>query len=329
MEKLKVGIIGCGGIGNWHFSHLIEFDDVELVAFCDIEIAKAKSMAERAGTGRTYENYGEMLDHEKLDAVYICVPPYAHGDIEFSVIDHGLPFLVEKPMAMDYALAEKIGEKVAEHNLITAVGFQDRYLDLTEKIQEYLEGKQVGLVNGAWVGGIPGVWWWRKKETSGGQIVEQNVHIFDMCRYLFGEPESVYCAAGKGIVDPEAYGVPGYNVEDYSAACIKFKSGPVCNLFTGCYNVQGGGMKCGLTIYCKDATIDYTLRSGVKYRDAEKMEESVRQVDQGVIEDRTFIDAVKSGDGSNIRSPYSDALKTLKLVLACNESIETGKAITL
>ncbi len=331
MEKLKVGIIGCGGIGSWHFSHLIEFADVEMVGFCDIIIERAENFKNKAGTGKAYEIYTDMLDDAKPDAVYVCVPPHCHGAIEMAVIERGIPFLVEKPMALDMPTAEKICAAAKEKNLITAVGFQDRYLDLTDKIKEYLIGKQVGLVTGAWVGGIPGVWWWRKRETSGGQIVEQNIHIFDMTRYLFGEPVSVFCAAGKGIVDPESeeYNVPGYDVEDYSSAVITFESGVVATIFTACYTKQGGGMRSGMNIYCKDATIEYTLRSGVKYRDAETSEETVRQEDQGVTEDRTFIDAVKSGDRSKIRSPYSDALKSLRLCLACNDSIDTGKVIQL
>ena len=333
MDKVKVGIIGCGGIGNFHFSHLVEFDDVEMIGFCDLEIEKAEGFKarNRGGIGKTYVNFIDMLDDAKPDVVYVCVPPHAHGEIEYAIIERGLPFLVEKPMALDIKLAEDICAKAAEKNLITAVGFQDRYLDLTERMKDYIKDKEVGLVTGAWVGGIPKVHWWRTMETSGGQIVEQNIHIYDMARYLFGEPESVYCAAGKGIVKPEApeYDVPGYNVDDYSSAVIKFKCGVVATIFTACYTVKGGGMQSGMNIYCKDATIEYKLRSGVRYRDAETVEEFARQADQGVTEDRTFIDAIKSGDGSAIRSPYADALKSLKLCLAANESIATGKEIKL
>lgn len=329
MNQPKIAIIGCGGIGSWHLSHLVTFDDIQLAGFCDLIPERAEKFAETAGGGRTYTEYEKMLDEVQPDAVYICVQPNAHGDIERAVIERGIPFLVEKPMALDYALAESICRAAEEKHLITAVGFQDRYLDLTDEIRAFIRDRQVGLVTGAWVGGIPGVWWWRKKETSGGQIVEQNIHLFDMTRYLFGEPESVYCSARSGIVDPEAYGVPGYDVDDYSSAVITFQNGVVATLFTGCYTVKGGGMRNGLNIYCKDATVEYTLRSGVRFRDAENVREIVRQADQGVTEDRTFIDAVKSGDGSAIRSPYADALKSLRLTLACNESIATGLPVRL
>lgn len=335
MDKVRVAFIGCGGIGSFHLSHLINFEDVEFVGFCDLRIERAQNFLNQtkergmSSCEKVYGSYLEMLDECKPDVVYICIEPCAHGNVERAVTERNIPFLVEKPLALNMPLAEEILNEVEKRNLITAVGFQDRYLDLTEKIKGYLVGKKVGLATGAWVGGIPGVWWWRKRSTSGGQIVEQNIHIYDMARYLFGEPATIYCAAGKGIVNPEEYGVPGYDVEDYSSAVITFESGVVCTIFTACYTVAGGGMRSGMNIYCKDATIEYTLRSGVKYRDAETSEEIVRQADQGVTEDRTFIDAIKSGDPSAIRSPYRDAIKSLRLCLAANESIDTGKVITL
>jgi len=331
-DKARIGIIGNGGIGSWHFSHLVEFDDVELVAFCDIIPERAENFKKNSGgTAQTFTCYKEMLNTVELDAVYVCVPPNCHGDIEMAIIEKGLPFLVEKPLALDMETAEKICSAAAAKNLITQVGFQDRYLDLTEKIQEYIAGKQIGLVSAAWVGGIPGVHWWRKMAESGGQIVEQNIHLYDMARYLFGDVDSVYCAAGKGIVDPDApeYNVPGYDVDDYSSAVVKFKNGVIANIFTACYTLNGGGMRSGMNIYCKDATIEYALRSGVKYRDANGTEETARQEDQGITEDRTFIDSVKSGDGSANRSPYCDAIKSLKLCLAANESAVTGKEYKL
>ncbi len=330
MDKVKIAFIGCGGIAGWHLSHLLEQDDVEYVGFCDIIPERAESFVQRTGgTAKAYTDFRVMLEEITPDAVYICVPPHVHGEIEFALIDRNIPFLVEKPMALDYELAEKICNAAEEKGIITAVGFQDRYLGIIEKAKEYLKDKQIGLVTGSWVGGIPGVWWWRKMETSGGQIVEQNIHLFDMARYLFGEPARIYASAGKGIVDPEAAGVPGYDVDDYSSAVITFKNGVIVTLLTGCYIVEGGGMHNGLNIYCPDATIEYGLRSFVRIRDKNGEQFYKNEFDSGITEDKVFINAIKTGDPSAIRSPYRDALKTLRLVLAANESIATGKPVDL
>ena len=324
MDKVKIAMVGCGGICNFHLSHLVMFDDVEFVGFMDICHERAVEKAEKAGEGKVYDDYITMLDDSKPDALYICVPPDQHGLIELEAIKRGIPFLVEKPMALDMELAYSIRDKAEQAGIVTAVGFQDRYLDVITKTKELLEGRTVGLVDGAWLGGIPGVYWWPKYETSGGQIVEQNIHLFDMLRYLFGEPEKVYCAGARGIVKRE-----DYDLHDYSSAVITFKNNVIGTLFTGCYLDRNVPNKNGLHIRCVDADIRYILRQSVKIDTGNKTEIFRKENDQGVTEDRTFLDAVKTNNPSLVKSPYADACKSLALTLACNESINTGKEIII
>jgi myo-inositol 2-dehydrogenase/D-chiro-inositol 1-dehydrogenase len=324
MDKLKVAMVGCGGICNFHLNHLLTFDDVEFVGFMDIRPERAHEKAQKAGAGKVYDDYVAMLDDAKPDVLYICVPPDQHGTIEFEAIKRKIPFLVEKPMALSMELANSIRDAVEQTGLVTAVGFQDRYLDIIDKTKEFLETQTVGLVDGAWLGGIPGVYWWPKYATSGGQIVEQNIHLFDMLRYLFGEPSKVYCAAARGIVKRE-----GYDLHDYSSAVITFKNNIIANLQTGCFLGRNVPNKNGLHIRCVDSDIRYILRQSVEFDTGGKKVTYYRQVEQGLIEDRTFLDAVKANNPSLVRSPYADACKSLALTLACNESIATGKEIIL
>ena len=336
-EKVKAVVVGCGGISGWHFSRTKDFEDIDFVGFYDIVKGRAENMAKQKPGSKAYDCYVEMYDdlYEKAEkagekkVVYVCVPPDQHGDIEIQAIKRGIHMLVQKPIATDVATADKICDLATQYNIIISVGFQDRYLDLVDPIKGFLDGREVGLINGAWVGGIPGPYWWRRRSTSGGQVVEQNIHLYDMIRYFIGEPVSLYTAAGKGIVKPFQLNLPGYDVEDYSATTVTFRNGSVANLFTGDYIVQGGGMKCGLTFYAKDATIDYILRNKVVFTDKNGTQEIPTKLDQGMALDRVFIDAVKSGDPSQIRSPYADAIKSLKFTLATNTSIDTGKAVYL
>jgi len=328
--KLKAAVVGCGGISNWHFKRVKDFKDVEYVGFYDIVKERAEKMAAEKGEGKAFDRYVSMLDEGKPDILYICVPPDQHGMIEYEAIARGIHLMVQKPISTDIAVAEKIGNLITQHNIITSVGFQDRYLDIVDEMKVFLEGREIGLINGAWVGGIPMVYWWVRRSTSGGQIVEQNIHLFDMLRYLVGEPVTVYTAAGKGIVKPHTLKIPGYDVEDYSATTVAFRNGSVANIFTGDYLVEGGKMKLGLTFYAKDATIDYELRKKVTITDKNGSKEVLNKVDQGIALDRIFVDAVKSGkkeDIDKIRSPYFDAIKTLKFTLATNTSIDTGNSV--
>ncbi|MGI6336247.1 MAG: Gfo/Idh/MocA family protein [Eubacteriales bacterium] len=322
--KLRIAIVGNGGISGFHASHLVQFDDVEFVGMMDIRREKAVARAESVGGAPVYDEYVDMLDKAKPDVLYICVPPDQHGTIEREAIARNIPFLVEKPMALNMTLAHEIRDLVAAKGLVTAVGFQDRYLDIITQTKKLLENRTVGLVDGAWLGGIPGAYWWSTYATSGGQIVEQNIHLFDMLRYLFGEPEKVYCSGMKGIVKRE-----GYDLHDYSSAVVTMKSGVIATLFTGCYLSRNVPNKNGLHIRCVDADIRYILRQSVTLDTGAMQQTWLKQVDQGVTEDRIFLDAVRAGDPTMVKSPYADACKSLALTLACNESMATGKEVFL
>lgn len=330
MAKTRIGLIGCGGIANFHVSHLILMDDVEIVAVADPVEEKRVKMAQKVGAKRMYKNHTELYDNESaetLDAIYICVEPTAHTDTELRAIEAGLPFLVEKPMTLDIALAEKIVKLVEEKKLITAVGFQDRYLDIYNQFKKEVENapKQGGIVYASWLGGIPMVWWWLKKSTCGGQLVEQNIHLLDGLRYVFGEPKNVYATCTRGIVS----GVPDYDTDDHSTAIIEFENNYTAVIASACYLDRGNRARSGVKVLLADKVVDYGLRHDLIVKEKNEIREYQAANDQGFDEDRTFIDAVQSGDGSRIRSPYPDAFKSLRLALAANESMETGKKIDL
>jgi len=328
MAKIRAAFVGTGGRSCTHIDRIKDFDDVEIVGFMDVIPERAiEKQARAGGVGKAYKDYIQMLDEAKPDVLYVCVPPGEHGFIEREAIARGIHLFVEKPMALSMEMAEEINEAAKAKNLVTCIGFQDRYLDLVEQARDWMEGRQVGLVDGAWVGGVPGVPWYPKYSTCGGQLLEQNIHIFDMLRFLFGEPACVYCSGGRGIVT----GIEGYDLHDYSSAVITMESGVVATLFSGCYLGEGSpGYLNGMNIHCSDRTIKYKLRDKVTLETkTENITYWKRAADWQTTMNRIFIDAVKTGDASAIRSPYEDAMKTLRLCLACTESMETGKAVSL
>ena len=330
MEKVRIGLIGCGGRSNAHRGPISKLDYVEVVAVADPIEERRLAAAEQFGCTRIYKDYTELYDNESaetLDAVIICIEPTAHKDCEYRAIEKGIPFLVEKPVNMDINEAEKIAKLVEEKNLITAVGFQDRYLDLMDMIKEELpKHKQGGLVYGAWVGGIPGVWWWQKKSTCGGQLYEQNIHLLDGLRYLYGEPLSVYATASRGMVKPGVDAKEEYDTDDHSTCVIRFENNVTATLVSGCYS-KNVRPRCGLYIALDDMIIDYRLRNNLIITTAEGVTDTPRQVDQTEILDKAFLHAVMTGDRFLIRSDYADSLKTHKLAMAANESMESGQVI--
>jgi myo-inositol 2-dehydrogenase/D-chiro-inositol 1-dehydrogenase len=330
MDKIRVGLIGCGERQNAHIDALLTMEDVAIVAVADPVEERRLAAMKKTGAQRAYENHTALYDKENektLDVLYISVEPTAHTDIETKAIDMGIPFLVEKPMTLDLEQAEDIARRVKEKNLLTAVGFQDRYLDLMDIIKDELpRHKPGGLVNGVWIGGIPGVWWWQKRSTCGGQLVEQNIHLADGLRYLYGEPLSVYAVSSRGIVKPGVDASPEYDTDDYSVCIYRFDNNVTATLESGCYS-QGVRPNCGLVIKLNDMVIDYRLRNNLIMTSEFKTVDIRRGNDQTLDMNRAFIHAVKTGDGSGIRSPYEDALKSLKMTFAANESMDTGMVI--
>ena len=330
MEKIRVGIIGCGARSKAHRKSFEALDYVEVVAVADPIEERRLEVAKQFGCTRIYKDHNELYDNESadtIDALLICVEPTAHNGTETRAIEAGIPFLVEKPLHLDIKEAEKIANMIEKKGLITAVGFQDRYLDLMEMIKAELpKHKQGGLVYGAWVGGIPKRWWWMKKSTCGGQLYEQNIHLVDGLRWLYGEPFSVYATASRGMIQAGVNADPEYDTDDHSTVVFRFNNNVTATLVSGCYSTAVRP-RCGLYITLSDIVFDYRLRNNLIISTDDETRDIPRKTDQTFLLDEAFLKAVMTGDRSLIRSDYADALKTHKICLAANESMESGQVI--
>ena len=343
----KLAMIGCGLIGDYHLDHFLLFKDIELVGFCDVLIDRAEAFVKKAGAGKAYSDFVKMYDESSPDMVFICVPPTCHGYIEFESIRRGIHFFVEKPLSLDAPLAKEIIRRVEENNIIAASGFQCRYDNINEEAKNYIQNNEILHVAGSRIGGIPEVPWWRVKAVSGGQLIEQTIHNMDMLRYLLDdEPDTVYSVSTRGHVQQSE--CPGYFTDDLSTTLVTFKSGLTATIVTGCYALGPACWENKFIFGGRDSRMDYRLITDCTVYGADSSEDKPEEEggvvsgdgmirssggvgktvktgdDPGVACDRTFIDAVISGDASKIRSPYEDAWKSVAFCLACNESMETG-----
>jgi len=320
---VRVGFIGCGGMNRGHMNTVKGLRGAEIVAVCDLQKDRAQAAAEEYGA-RSYTDHAQMIESEELNAVFIAVPPFAHEDQELLAVRKGLHLFVEKPVAVTLEKAKQIERAIAKAGVIATAGFQDRYQDIVARLKKDLQKNRPGLIMGYWVGGMPGVAWWRRKEQSGGQAVEQTIHTFDMARYLFGEVKLVHAAWSKSLMAD----VPRYNVEDASCVNLQFKSGLCGTIFSGCF-LKGYG-KVGLDIWTPEVLYEYSGRSALNIRKAGAEAETLHvgnPFGQEIVS--TFLSAVRTGDGSKLKSTYADAVKSLAVVLAANESMKTGEAVRL
>jgi predicted dehydrogenase len=321
---VRIGFIGTGGIAGAHRRALSQIPNAQMAAFCDTDEARAQAAAEEHG-GAPYTDYRRMLDEAKLDAVYICLPPFAHGEFEDAVIEAGLPFFIEKPIDVDLARAKATAAKIEAKGLITGVGYHWRHLDSVDWLKEQIGEAKIGMALGYWVGGTPGVWWWRKWATSGGQMVEQTTHIVDLARYFLGEVKSVYCAYNLYRMNEK---MEGLDVADAGTATLIFQNGAICQMTTSCALEKYGNVQLQLHF---DGACAEILGGPVVIRGG-RFDEVRREpaINATVREDTFFVDAVEgSGDPLLIRSPYADAVKSLAISLAMNESAQSGAVIEI
>lgn len=316
---VKVGFVGSGGIANWHLEHLSKIK-TKIVCLYDVNRERVETAAKK-WKAKSYTDYERMLEEEELDVLYICTPPFAHGDVEILAAEKGIHLFVEKPIGLSLKKIREIESVVIKNKIITSVGYQKRYEDTVDKIRSILKKNTPGLFMGYWIGGMPGVDWWRRKEKSGGQLMEQTTHIFDLARYLFGEVERVFAVEKKGLMED----VRNYNIEDASSVTLVFESGLIGTIYSACF--LSCGDKIGMNIYFKDRVIEYD--GGIKIVKPNQQTKIFSSLDTGLLEDQVFIEAVKTKDTSRIKSTYSDALKTLALTLAADESMRTGRVVDI
>ena len=346
MEKMRVALIGCGTIGRYHLNHFKMMDDVDVVGVCDIIPERADRFASEVNC-KPFSCFKKMYDTVSPDCVFIGIPPYCHGEVEFETIARGIPMFVEKPVGLEPEQFLEIRDRIRAAGLITASGLQLRYESNIAVLKAFAQRHRIVQSSLVRVGGIPEVPWWKVRSLSGGQLVEQTIHQVDMMRNVMrDEPVEVFSFGGKDVVR----GISGFDVEDTSVSLVRFEKGALATITTGCYAT---GSECAdnkLTFGAVDARADYYMFDKVAVygeadeesdagANAEVVQGDGRMVskgaakiyrpegDCGMLCDHTFIEAARTGDPSAIQSPYEDAVKSVLFTLACNESMDTGKPV--
>jgi myo-inositol 2-dehydrogenase/D-chiro-inositol 1-dehydrogenase len=317
VSKCRVGLIGAGGVAQRHARVLGGFDDVELVCVTDVVPEVSERLADQSGC-RALPDVAAVLAAD-VNAVYVCVPPFAHGPAEEAVLTAGLPMFVEKPVAVDLATAERIEALVVDRAALTAVGHHWRYLAVVDQARELLAGRPARMVSGAWWDKVPPVAWWPRRDMSGGPVVEQAAHVLDLMRLLAGEVVEV-TAYGDGAPPP----IDGADIDSVTAAAVRFAGGAVGTLTSAC--VLDWKHRAGVEVLA-DGLALAVGEQGLTVRDGDGERSVPADLDAARIAvDRAFIDAVR-GIGSDVRVGYSEAVATHRLARGLAESAATGRPV--
>jgi len=233
VTKLRVGLLGCGGIGARHAGAVAALDDrMELVGCCGRDLERTRAFAAEHG-GEAHVDLDKMID-DGIDLLIATLPPYnRHGEIEHAA-ERGVHLLVEKPIALDMDAATRMVDAVEAAGVVAAIGFMYRFGDAVRRWRE-LDTGPVGLYVGGYHCNALHAHWWRKRAMSGGQILEQAIHQIDLIRHLVGEPDSVY-ARYANLFHRD---VPDYDVEDVSSIIFGWDDGRIATLSASNIGIPG------------------------------------------------------------------------------------------
>jgi len=345
MSKLRLGFIGAGGMADAHLKGLGNaelFPDIEIAAFCDVVLEKAEAQAAKYGA-RAFSSPKQMLAEAEIQACYVLLPPFAHGEAERACIEAGVPFLVEKPAGNNAGLLKELSAEVTKTGLLTAAGYMNRYQPSVEAAKAAFAAEPIVLALGGWWGGAPTMpangnpspilRWWVVKERSGGQMVEQVTHTVDLIRYFLGDAVEVFAHTTTAFNKSIPNLMPNYSIDDAMTTTVKFAGGALANIISSASTPRAGAVGSGifLDIHGVSTSARFTgWGHDVKIAaEGKEIEEVKSNGDIFALEDRAFVDAVKSGDKSKVRTDYVDAVKTSLLTIGANVSAETGKPVDL
>ncbi len=246
MKKVRIGIIGCGGIANQkHFPALSEYPDLcEMVAFCDVIEEKAKEACEKYGApgAKVYTDYKELLKDETIDTVHVLTPNVAHSPITVAAFEAGKNVLCEKPMAHTTEAAQAMMDAWKKSGKKFTIGYQNRFRKDSQVLHAACEAGDLGDIYFAKAHAIRrrAVPTWgvfpNKALQGGGPLIDIGTHALDITLWCMNNYDvesvtgSVFHKLGSselaaqdnmfGEWDPKTF-----EVEDSAFGYIKMKNG--------------------------------------------------------------------------------------------------------
>ena len=243
-RKLRIGIIGTGGIAGSHIASYKKQPDVEVVAGADLIPGKAeKFFKDNEVEAKAFTDYKEMIDTMNLDAVSVCTYNRTHAECTIYALEHGLPVLLEKPMTVTLDEAIAIREAEKKSGKIVSVGFQPRFDANMQMIKKIVQSGELGRIYYVQTGGgrrhgIPVSWseTFIENDKAGlGALGDIGCYSIDLVMNALGNPKPLTVtgtATDYFGTTPEAYSQVGkpecakkFSVDDFASAYIRLEGG--------------------------------------------------------------------------------------------------------
>ncbi|WP_124728035.1 Gfo/Idh/MocA family protein [Staphylospora marina] len=242
MQKVRIGIVGAGGISRAHLSAIAKEPRTVCQAIADVSLDAARNVAEEYRIPEVHADYVRLLESPDIDAVIVCVPNFLHSRVTVDALRAGKHVLTEKPMALNVHLAREMKEAADQAGKVLMVAQNNRFRPETQLVKRWVESGRLGNiyhVKTGWIrrNGIPGwgSWFTQKQLAGGGPLIDVGVHVLDLALWVIGHPKPV-SVVGKtyDVFGPRRMKLSGwgqvqengiYDVEDLALAMIQFEQG--------------------------------------------------------------------------------------------------------
>jgi predicted dehydrogenase len=287
----------------------LKLDDVEVVAFCDVEPRALQSTAAAFGVSRVYQDGHQMLDIEEFDVLYSLVPARARTDVEATAAEKGVHIFSEKPQALTMRVARRIDDAIQRSGVISTVGFRERYHPIFQEARRLLAGKDIVHVRFQSIRASPDPEW-PDMEEWGGPGVNWGVHAVDYVRFItcleIVRAQAFYCVR------------PAYPVALSQSFHYAFSNGATMTMTFVMITDQVLADEPWFVVFYEGGCLSVHGYDRIEVNG--EMVYRAAAFDPWFEQDRTFIEAVRTGDTSALLNDYHDGLRSLAPVLAGWES---------
>ncbi|MBN2982314.1 Gfo/Idh/MocA family protein [Cohnella algarum] len=344
-SKLKIGIIGLGGIANFHIAGVQASDDAEVWAICDVNPEALRTRGDELGIPeeRRYESHEALLSAAGIDGVMIGTPNFNHYTIASEAIRQGIPFALEKPIAMNAHEARLLHDQWMANPVPHIVCFTYRYKAAARYAKRLIEEGKLGKIHHiysqylqGWAVSedIPLVWRFNKALSGSGALGDLGSHILDLHRFLVGETESVSAEADTIIRERELVGGGGkgaVDVDDYCHVLARMEDGVTASMEISRFALGRGNYQ-RIEVYGSEGALVYNLeeRDELELLTQDDSGSSFRQV---VIPEEYRADQMQSffnllkGNGDGLDATVEDGYINQLTIDCILESAAEGRRV--
>ncbi len=320
MDRVRIGIIGTGYIGNVHGRIYSRDERAEVAALYDIVPERAERTAKTIG-GKVCSSREELLDN--CDAVLVCAPNKTHKEIALHAIDAGKHVFCEKPFSIGVTDAAQLRDAANNGESVFQVGHNRRFAPVYGHLKDLLQSDTAHsahikmnrgeLKNPIWTGDV---------NVTGGFLYETTIHLFDMMRFQFGEIEELV-AYGSQHEYPEL---------DEFSIIFKFKNGFHCT-FASSSDASWHFPFERIEVFCHHRTImteemERLFDSRGMDANFETLSWHMTEKEERwgyVQEDKAFLDSILEGTAPPVTA--DDGFKSVELVESVYSAIRTGERV--